>query len=158
MMEAVREWILSVVVVSMLVTLSQTLVPKGTFAGVSQLIGGLLLLITLLTPLTQVEGWVLPTGLQDYRVQIQDQQAVFAAMEQTQLELGIAQGTQAYILDKAEALGIACQVEVVTAIDDSGAVQLVEINFDVPWNEALSVYVEQTLGVGQEGQTWHENQ
>lgn len=157
MMEAVREWILSVVVISMLVTLAQTIVPKGVFANVSHFIGGLLLLVTLLAPLSQVEGWDLPQGLESYQAQIQTQQALLSQSQQQQLEQGIEDLTQAYILDKAESLAITCQVEVVTAVDDSGTPLPVVVVFDIPYQADLSLYVE-SLGIGQEGQTWHENQ
>ncbi|WP_409968439.1 hypothetical protein RFF05_00050 [Bengtsoniella intestinalis] len=66
----------------MLVSLSQAMVPKGTLAGVSNFIGGLLLLITLLTPLSQLDSWLLPEGLDDYRDQIQDQQLALTTMQQ----------------------------------------------------------------------------
>lgn len=158
MMEAVRQWILSVVVISMLVTLAQTLVPKGVFANVGNFIGGLLLLLTLLTPLSKAGGWELPQNWDSYQAQIQTQQEILTQSQQQILEDGIAELTQAYILDKAQTLGIGCQVEVVTAVDDGGTPMPVAVIFDIPWQEDLSLYVEQTLGIGQEGQTWHEYQ
>lgn len=156
-MEAVREWILSVVVISMLVSLSQVLVPKGSFVHVSNFIGGLLLLVTLLAPLSQVGDWELPQGWEGYQNQIQLQQEYLAQAQQESLQQGIEDLTQAYILDKAESLGITCQVEVVTAIQDSGTPLPVGVTFNVPYNADLSLYVE-SLGIGQEGQTWYENQ
>ena len=50
MMEAVREWLTSLVLVSLLLSVAQSLIPEGTLRRAASFTGGLILLFALLRP------------------------------------------------------------------------------------------------------------
>ena len=55
MMEHVRQWLSSIVVVSLLLSVVQSLVPKGSLRRVASFLSGLVLLVVLLEPLPKLD-------------------------------------------------------------------------------------------------------
>lgn len=55
MMEAVRAWLTSVVLVSVLLSAAQSLIPPGTVRKAAGFTGGLILLLVLLRPVLSME-------------------------------------------------------------------------------------------------------
>ena len=53
-MGALREWLTSLVAVSMLLSVAQTLVPEGSIRKIASFTGGLILLVVLLRPLLEI--------------------------------------------------------------------------------------------------------
>ena len=52
MIGALREWLTSIVVVTLLLSVAQALVPEGNICRVASFLGGLILLLTMLRPAT----------------------------------------------------------------------------------------------------------
>ncbi len=106
MIEAIRGWIISVAAAAFLVSLSQSLIPEGTVRKIAGFAGGLVLLLVMLKPFPGVDVSGLELGYEDYAMEIQQRQTELKEQSnQTMGEL-IAEKTEAYILDKAAALGI----------------------------------------------------
>ncbi len=84
-MGAVRGWLTALVVVTLLLTAAQVLVPEGTFRRLSGFIGGLILLVTLLRPLLGVDLARLDLGLEDYEAAIQERRSELEAAGKSQI-------------------------------------------------------------------------
>ena len=156
-MEGVREWMFCVVTVSMLSAAAQTLVPEGTLRRTASFIGGLILMLVILRPLTGMGAAGLELRLDRHRREI--------AVRQTELELAgekelaelIAERTGAYIVEKGDALGIRVRVRVLTETGADGIPVPAAAELTGGYSEALAVYMEQELGIPAERQVWHEN-
>lgn len=55
MIGLIRQWLTAVVLVTMLLSVAQTLVPEGTVRKITSFIGGLLLLLVMLQPLLRTD-------------------------------------------------------------------------------------------------------
>ena len=66
----------------------------------------------------------------------------------------IEQKAQAYILDKAELLGLDVTAQVEAAVDESGVYSLTGVRLSGTYNAELSDWISETLGVGAEKQEW----
>ena len=156
-MGALREWLTSVVVVSVLLAVVQTLIPEGTVRKIGAFTGGLILLVTLLQPLLGVEFEDLELRLEQSRETVeQRQQELEQAGEREMAEL-IEQQTAAYIWDKADALGLDLSAEVRVERGPDGIPLPVSATLTGTYSEALSAYLERELGIPRERQVWHED-
>ena len=157
-MGALREWLTSVVVVSVLLAVVQTLIPEGTVRKIGAFTGGLILLVTLLQPLLGVDFEDLELRLEQSRETVeQRQQELEQAGEREMAEL-IERQTAAYIWDKADALGLDLSAEVRVERGPDGIPLPVSATLTGTYSEALSAYLERELGIPRERQVWHEGE
>ena len=156
-MGALREWLTSVVVVSVLLAVVQTLIPEGTVRKIGAFTGGLILVVTLLQPLLGVDFEDLELRLEQSRETVeQRQQELEQAGEREMAEL-IERQTAAYIWDKADALGLDLSAEVRVERGPDGIPLPVSATLTGTYSEALSAYLERELGIPRERQVWHED-
>ena len=156
MMEAVRAWLTSVVLVSVLLSAAQSLIPPGTVRKAAGFTGGLILLLVLLQPVLGADLDRLALDLSDYQTAVEERQAELADTQTEAMASIIAEQTEAYILDKAGELGAEVTVRVETRTGEDGV--------PVPWSaeltgarsEALASALETELGIPAERQVWHE--
>ncbi|MEG1720927.1 MAG: stage III sporulation protein AF [Pseudoflavonifractor sp.] len=120
MIELMRSWLVGITAAALLVALAESLAPKGTVQKIGRLTGGLVLIITILQPLVRMSPQEFAGILTEYRVEASDY-SILLETENAKLMKGIIEEeTAAYILDKATALGITCQVAV-TALPSGAA-------------------------------------
>ena len=110
MTEFLRSWLLGIVCAAFLGALAESLTPEGRMRKICRLAGGLVLVLQ-------------DTALMTMQ---QDPQAHSAAdsLEDTNIFLQeriIAEKTAAYIVDKAEGLGMTCEAAVTVTADERGA-------------------------------------
>ena len=156
MMEAVRAWLTSVVLVSVLLSAAQSLIPPGTVRKAAGFTGGLILLLVLLRPVLGADLDRLALDFSDYQTAVEERQAELADTQTEAMASIIAEQTEAYILDKAGELGLEVTVRVETRTGEDGV--------PVPWSaeltgarsEALASALETELGIPAERQVWHE--
>lgn len=156
MMEAVRAWLTSVVLVSVLLSAAQSLIPPGTVRKAAGFTGGLILLLVLLRPVLGADLDRLALDFSDYQTAVEERQAELADTQTEAMASIIAEQTEAYILDKAGELGAEVTVRVETRTGGDGV--------PVPWSaelagarsEALASALETELGIPAERQVWHE--
>ena len=156
MIGAVREWLAAVVAVSLLLAAVQSLVPEGNLKRIASFTGGLLLLLVLLQPLEDLTGSLAAPDFGKYSRTVQDRQAELEQAEETLLAEGIASRTAAYIWDKANQLGLACQVTVATAAGESGIPLPDTVTILGPYSPALAAAIEEGVGIPVERQYWLE--
>lgn len=117
MMELLRQWLTGVTCAAMIAALADSLTPAGTGKKIGRMAGGLLLLIALVQPVLEVDFSALASA--SVPLELEESE-----LEKTNLELMktiIGQETGAYILDKAEELGISCQgVTVTCSVTEDG--------------------------------------
>ena len=159
MIAAAGEWLTAVVLVSLLLSAVQSLIPEGSLKRIASFTAGLILLLVLLRPLESLgkrEGFTL--DLDGYAEEIQRRRKELEAEENTSLAEGIASRTAAYIWDKAASLGLSVTVRVETAIGEEGIPLPWSAEVTGPWSAELAAYMERELGIPEERQVWHEEE
>ena len=157
-MGALREWLTSLVAVSMLLSVAQTLVPEGSIRKISSFTGGLILLVVLLRPLLGADLSRLDLHLEDYERAIGQRQEELASAGEAELAGIIEERTAAYISDKADTLGLAVKVQVETKPAGDGVPVPWRAELWGPRSPALATYMEEELGIPGERQVWHEGE
>ena len=157
-MGALREWLTSLVAVSMLLSVARTLVPEGSIRKISSVTGGLILLVVLLRPLPGADLSRLDLHLEDYERAIGQRQEELASAGEAELAGIIEERTAAYISDKADTLGLAVKVQVETKPAGDGVPVPWRAELWGPRSPALATYMEEELGIPGERQVWHEGE
>ncbi|MCI8813133.1 MAG: stage III sporulation protein AF [Oscillibacter sp.] len=158
MIAAVREWLTSVVAVTLLLTVAQTLIPEGNIRKIAAFTGGLALLAALLQPVLRTDLSRLELNLDAYSEAVEERQAELEQARETELASVIASRTEAYILDKAAQLGLSVAVRVETETGAEGVPLPAAAEVEGPRSEELAAYMERELGIPRERQVWHENE
>lgn len=153
-MTGLAQYILRLSAAAILTAVAQCFPLEGAMRGLVKLVGGVLMAMTLISPLLtlrlpDMDGWLtsFETG----------GQAAAASGEQMAREAActiITERTEAYILDKAAALGAALAVRVRT--DETGVPVGVTLRGSLT-EEAkleLSRIIASELGIGEEAQQW----
>lgn len=120
-MGALREWLFTVAVATLVLSLAQSLTPSGTVKKIVSLAGGCLLLLVMLRPLTGAVG-----DLWD------EVTAFYAPTAELEVDQGkelmktlIEERVSAYIADKGAELGCECTARVSVREDENG--------WQIPW-------------------------
>ena len=156
MIGALREWLTSIVVVTLLLSVVQALVPEGSIRRVASFVGGLILLAVLLRPVLGTDLERLQLDLGGYEQELKNAREELASSRETELTERIEERTAAYISDKADALGlkVAVRVEATTGPDGVSLPEKVELTG--PYSRELADFMTRELGIPAERQVWHE--
>lgn len=152
-----EQWLMGMACASLVLVVSGALVKSGGGQKVCKLAGSLLLLLVTVGPILRMDQ-------QDWERILQWDTQVMEEAEQgleernnLMYESFIEEETEAYILDKADALGVHCQVEVVVQWEDE---------IPQPWSacvtgtwtktqqEALAEVLEEDLGIPRQRQSF----
>ena len=156
MIGALREWLTSIVVVTLLLSVAQTLVPEGSVRRVASFIGGLILLAALLRPVLGADLERLRLDLDGYEQALQEAREELASSGETELTERIEERTAAYISDKADALGLEVAVQVEAAVGPDGVTLPEKAELTGPYSQELADFMTRELGIPAERQVWHE--
>lgn len=158
MIAAVREWLTSVVAVTLLLTAAQTLIPEGSIRKIAAFTGGLALLAALLQPVLRTDLSRLELDLDAYTQAVEERRESLEQAREEELAAVIASRTEAYILDKAAELGLSVTVRVETEAGAEGIPLPAAAEVRGQRSEALAAYMERELGIPRERQVWHETE
>ena len=149
-----REYILSVTAAALLVSIARALAGERAMGRLVKLVSGLFLAVTVLSPVVEPElpdpaGW-----LEDH---LEEGRAAAEAGQTKAKEYAgdiISAELEAYILDKAAALGGEVAAEV--PLDEAGLPDAVTLSAKLtPAQRAeLSRIMAEELGIGEEAQIW----
>ena len=154
-MTFLRQWLLGIVACALLVSFCEQLTPTGALKKLVRFTGGLLLIISILQPVTHLDLDVLPLDLDAYREAMAQVQLTLEDERKGALADGIAARTGAYIEDKAEELGLT--VRAVVESENVGGTPLpVSVTLYGQEDAALADYIESQLGIAKEKQVWKE--
>ncbi len=153
MMDDIRQWLFSLVAVSLLIALLQTLTPKGTMRRICGFTGGLALLLCVLRPIsgTRLEESV--AAFSAYETQRREITEAYIKENERTMEKIIAGQTAAYISDKAKELRLDCTAEV-TAYTSDGVALPYSVTITGAYSETLARHIETALSIPRERQTW----
>ena len=158
MMESLRTWLSSIVAVTLLIAMAESLVPEGTMRRVAGFTGGLVLLLALVRP-------VLAGGLPDLTLEtekwtaaIEEQQESLSRQGEDALAARIAERTASYIWDKGAALGLEVKANVETRTGEAGLPVPERVELEGPYSKELADYITHELNIPPERQVWNEQE
>ena len=156
----VREWLFGVICASMIAALCEYLAPDGSVKRICRFAGGAVLILAVIGPVLRLEEHDMEQLTKDYQNQAQEYSAELEAQNEILLESIIAEETAAYILDKAEALGISCRAAVTVAWDADEIPCPQSVKITGTWTQEqrseLSRLIREDLGIPEELQYFEE--
>lgn len=157
MSEAVKEWIIGMVGASAISCIALTLTPKGRVYEVVRLLCGVLVAITMLSPVISFDYTAYAENLSKYREEYTEITTEASADGDRLVRTLIEQECSAYILDKAGELGVQVSGVTVTAKwgdDNCWYPYEANISSQQERNDALTGVIEAQLGIPAERQYW----
>ena len=149
MVDLIGGWLVGVTCTAMLVALAEGLVPAGAGRKICRLTGGLVLLLAMVQPVLKLDGDALTGALTRYRLDLEDQGQTLEEENSQVMQAIIEEQAGAYIQDKAQELGIDCQVEVTAQGEDYPIPQTVTIRGSLTGKqrEALTRAIETDFAI-----------
>ena len=142
-MEALRQYVISVVAAAMLCGIVVRLFPNGSGKQMGKLICGLFLAYTVLSPISRVDFSKLP----DFSLRCMDD------AEDSMADI-IKEETEAYILDKAADLHANLRVEVAVGEDNLPAAVTISGEASPYARRQIQAMIANDLGISKENQKW----
>ena len=155
MMAAMREWLLSVEAAALLISAAESLLPAGTWKRFLSSLGGLILMLTMLRPLLNLDLDALRLDAGAYRAAVQTRTQELEAQQADELAAIIKERTETYILEKAAAMGIVCEVRVTVQTREDGAPLPYAAVLSCRRTQALANVMKQDLDIPEERQVWN---
>lgn len=149
MLEFLRSWITSVVAASVLVSIALTVTPAGSVKKVVQLASGLVMTFVLLTPFVR--------GVPEFDWNMPDISEIDNQSGSELMKEIIEEKTAAYIVNKAQAMGLSVSAKVLCEDGDAYPTPAaVIISSDNPGEakRLLEPVIEADLGISPEGQRY----
>ncbi|MEG1999965.1 MAG: hypothetical protein RR053_01030 [Evtepia sp.] len=109
-MEVMRDWMIAVTVAAMIIAVADSITPSGSIKKVGRFIGGLVLMLGILQPVMRLDYDTLYCMAND--VECIPAWSETAGDQSELLERLIKEEVSAYVLDKAEEMGVRCSVTV----------------------------------------------
>lgn len=156
----IKSYILSIVASAIICAVARSLLTDKTSGGkIVKLIGNLLMTVTILAPLVNISFRNITNYLDDITLQANQYAENGADMAQDSVAGIIKSKSEAYILDKANSMGLEIGVEV--ELDDSsntfpGGV-IITGTLSPYAKQVLGAYMEDMLGIPKENQKWKSN-
>ena len=157
-MTDIKSYILGIVIAAIICGIVQGLVDIKTTAGkVVTLLSGLFMAFTVLTPIADISFRDVTAYFDSLSVQADSYAQEGSAAAFDSMRGIIKSRTSAYILDKADSMGLEITVEVGFDGGDDTVPSSVVIGGDVtPYKrEVLAIYIENNLGITKEHQQWN---
>ena len=146
-MQAMGQWVLCVTCAALLGALVCELTGKGALGQVGRLASGLVLLWAVLSPLPGVEISHLFEPMEGIAYEIGQEQERLNERSGDVMCAVIEQESEAYILDKAQQLGLDCQVQVTCRQEEGMWLPWSVRVVGIPPSDALSRLMEEQLGI-----------
>lgn len=152
-----KQYLLSVVAASFLMSFTVAVLPKGKLQKTASLIGSLLLILSVLSPVVKLKAEELAIAISDLKIETEE---IRINTELTSRELQrmlIKEEFEAYIWDKASAMGVSLDVEILLS-DEASYPHPVGVKLEgsvTPEVQAsLSRMISDNLGIEFDKQEW----
>ena len=152
MMDQLRTWLLGVVFAAFATGLANELAPKGREKALIRMVGGVLMVLTLLRPLGAIEWSEISVRVGSFSQQAE----IYRAQQENALSSIIAERLETYIWDKATELGIVCAVRVEMSCGESGIPVAQTVEISAAHDPVLSDWLEEVVGIPAKQQIWLE--
>ena len=156
MMDLLRTWLFGLTAVSAPLALAESLVTQEGIRRVLRLAGGVLMILVLLQPVVHMDLGELHFSPDALRQEAEALEEEYAWQQEAALETGIEEELASYIWDKAQALGLSCQVRVTVETGADGIPVPRSVTVTGAYSEDLSEIIETDLGIPREQQNWQE--
>ena len=149
-------YILSVTCAAILAAILRIIAGEGAMGKLTKLLSGLFLAVTVLSPLVKFEIPDPARWLEDYMTEGEAAAQAGEAMAKEYSEGIISAELEAYILDKAAALG--CELSAEVRVDDGGLPERVMLSGEISTADraALARMLVRELGIGEEAVIWSD--
>lgn len=111
-MQAIQQWLLSVLAASLLTGAARAIMPRGAVSQVGKLACGLVLFLAVVSPVLGARYLELNELLDEYAREVALVEEETAKVSKNLTSSFIDRETDAYIQGKTEELGLSCEVEV----------------------------------------------
>ena len=143
---------LGVVFAAFATGLANELAPKGREKALIRMVGGVLMVLTLLRPLGAIEWSEISIPAGSFSQQAKE----YKNQQENALSSIIAERLETYIWDKATELGIACMVHIEVSCGESGIPTVQTVEISAAHDPVLSAWLEEVVGIPAEQQIWLE--
>ena len=167
MIQAVREWLLSIIMTSFLISLLRVLLPEGNLRKIGAFTGSLVLLSAILRPLVRLEpewpAWDMASYESEIAKRMDELNGRQADAFRAQVAEASAEAIQAKVADasaemiqqKAAELGASVSAAVTVRTENETPLPW-SVTLDGAWNAALSEWIRVALDIPPERQEWRE--
>ena len=155
-MAGVKRWLLGIILTAFAAGLARQLAPGSKEAAMVRLVGGLLLVLAILQPLSRFspEDMALPAG--NFAAESRSTAEDYRKKQQEELSAIIAEKTAAYIWDKASELDGSYRITVSVSTGESGVPLPCAVTIAGPYSQELSHWLSRELGLDAAVQNWLE--
>lgn len=151
-MEAVKAWVVSVSAATMIVAVLNAIAPKNSAGKVIGFTGAVIIMSVLLSPVKSLDSDMLKDYSDKYGAELERKMEDVSEEKEKLINDNIEQGINAYILQRAESIGVSCDVSV-SCVD--GLPHTVSVWTDSGGkNESLSEVISAECGIPKERQTY----
>ena len=149
-------YILSDTCAAVLAGIQRTIAGEGAMGKLTKLLSGLFLAVMVLSPLVKLEIPDPARWLEDYMAEGEAAAQAGEAMAKEYSQAIISAELEAYILDKATALG--CELSAEVRLDEGGLPETVVLSGEISSadREALPQMLAGELGIGEEAVIWSD--
>ncbi|MGM9521650.1 MAG: hypothetical protein ACI3VB_04145 [Oscillospiraceae bacterium] len=159
MMETIRSWILCITGTALVCSAAMALTPEGMAKKAVRLICGLALMIALMGIAVKLDYGSLSLYMSEYRQKAEDTVSDAVSESSKQTRYIIEKECEAYILDKAETIGIGLyEVSVTAKWSEDGywypASAKMTSEPDEEKSRELALKISAELGIPEEAQIW----
>ena len=159
MTEFIRLWIMGLTGAAFLAAIAMTLTPKGRPRAVVGLVSGLVTVVALIAPVLEFDYMAYARHMSDFQVSLEARSQEWETAQERLTSLIIRERSEAYILDKAESLGlVGLTVEVATAKSGDGWSYPYRVwisgDYSAEQQSALSEFLAGVFGIPAERQDW----
>ena len=156
MIQAVREWLLSIIMVSFLISLLRVLLPEGNLRKIGAFTGSLVLLSAILRPLVRLEPEWPAWDMASYESEIAERMDELNGRRADAFRAQVADASAEMIQQKAAELGASVSAAVTVRTENETPLPW-SVTLDGAWNAALSEWMRVSLGIPPERQEWRES-
>ena len=155
-MGIVRPYVITIVGIAVLSAILEQFVTQSATKNIIRMLCGVLMTLTLLTPLTKRGVVQFSDILSAYSLDAQEVSAEGETYFNEELSRIIKVNSEAYILDKAKQMGAQLQVNISCSGEDPPKPCQIEISGNVsPYvRNQLQIVIEEELGITKENQIW----
>ena len=157
MISGIREWLSSVIAVTLLVTVAQKLIPEGAIRKIAAFISGLILLVALLKPLLNLKIVDLSEVLSEYTLLLETQEEKFGNITKEEWRFRVEEMTAVHIEEYAAKQGIVATVIVDTEFNENDIPIPTTISINGDYHEAVAAWIETEIGVPKQQQHWEKS-
>ena len=155
-MRIINTWLLGIVLTAFAVGMAEQIIPQGRKHKAVRMVGGLLMILSLLRPLGDISLKGLSLEVGSFGSALQSQNELHREMQQKELCSIIAENLETYIWDKANQLGFECEISVDVIVQGDGIPLPDTVTIGGSFDSALASWLEEVVGIPAEKQIWQE--